>query len=83
MKTYGSFFFLAGLGGEGGVLATALGFSGFGMEMEGRERDGSLVSFFLGGGGVVTLGFSGVDTGKLMSTLGREILGSSNEGVGC
>ena len=81
MKTYGSFFFLAGLdGGGGGVLGVTLGCSVFGRDMEGRDREGSFGSSFLGGGGVTTLGFSGVLAGTLGGTFGKDILGISNVG---
>ena len=63
------------------MLTETLGCSGLGIEIEGREREGSFGSSFFGGGGVTTLGFSGVGTGKL--NLGREILGISNVGLCC
>ena len=49
--------------------------------MDGRDREGSFGSSLLGGGGVATFGFSGVFTGTLAWTLGRDILGISNVGV--
>ena len=66
------------------MLEVILGCSGLGIEIDGRDREGNVISSFLGRDGVLALDFSVVGFSfRTTSTFGREILGMSNEVVCC